>query len=1214
MSSNELKNHLKIAEGFQYSVNISFDLHNAGKIKDFIPTTASLEIIEDIMLSTFDNSTDRARVLIGAYGKGKSHIILVLLSMLFRKEITLFNRLLIQIKEYNPKFYNYAIEYIQGKNKLLPVIIQSNTISLTQAFLGAIQKALEDEGLEDLMPETHFQAAIDRIRDWHDKYKDTYEKFALMLNEPVPEFISKLSDFNVEAYDKFVELFPSLTSGSLFNPFLGFDVIELYSKVIEKLQSRGYHGVFVVYDEFSKFLEAGITKISSVDIKLLQDFAEKCNRSNDKQMHLLLISHKDISNYIDKLPKQKVDGWKGVSERFKHIAVRNNYSQIYEIIATIIDQDDNYFLGFFETYDDKFEDMKQSLTQTNLFSELSDEQIQMVVKDCYPLHPISTFILPRLSEKVAQNERTLFTFLSSRNKNTLSTFIEQANNSLPLLTPDYIYDYFEPLFKREVYTSEIHKFFILTTNILNKLQPDSLGCKIIKTLALIYITEQFDKLPPTPDIIIDTYRETVNHISEITETLRDLQDRQYVIYLKKSNNYLKLKNSIGIDVGAKIADIIEKNKAIYRVKDILNNASVENYLYPTSYNDDNEITRYFDFTFIDSDEFLSVENWDKKLENVSATGVVYGIIARDAEELKKVSDVLSSGQPIHERVVFVLPQNDYDIEKIAFEYQAVKSLTAQVDPQDEALIEEYNIYLEDLEEVIEQFVSAYIKPETRQSLYYYVGQKQTIFRKAQISQLLSRICAEIYTITPLINNEAINKDYLPSIAINSRAKVITGLLNTQLDPWLGLSGSGQEISILRSTLIMTGLLIDITTKPKLVISGNPNTNMQKVLDEITHFFNESSHNQPISFGVLYDRLIKPEYHIGLKKGVIPIYIAAVLHSFKQYVVITRGNRELEINAELLNSINENPSEYSLCLEDWNETKSQYIKGLEKLFAIHILEKEKEYNTFAYVVRAMQRWFISLPRYTKEIKRIYIGKSKFDAIDKNNLRFINSLKVPEINAREYLFIKILEIFNYNSIDVKIVMNIAEVKHFLDEAKNNLVEKLIVDIRTIFINKQSDMATLFSIIKDWYESLQESTRNHLYSAGEERVLEILKSMNNDEKFFVEKLAKGITGLRIEDWDDNTISSFLEGIKAFKQKIEEKDRNFVTNSHSNDSELYKIVFVDKDRNETVKTFNKTRYSSRAKLLYNDLAATVEEHGEAITENEKRQVLMDILDKLCR
>lgn len=73
------------------------------------------------------------------------------------------------------------------------------------------------------------------------------------------------------------------------------------------MQSKGYTGIYVVYDEFSKFLEANISEASVSDTKMLQDFAEKCNRSGEHQIHLMLISHKEIANYIDTLPKQKVD-------------------------------------------------------------------------------------------------------------------------------------------------------------------------------------------------------------------------------------------------------------------------------------------------------------------------------------------------------------------------------------------------------------------------------------------------------------------------------------------------------------------------------------------------------------------------------------------------------------------------------------------------------------------------------------------------------------------------------------------------------------------------------------------------------------------------------------------------------------------------------------------------------------------------------------------
>ena len=63
---------IKAAEGFQYSVNISYDLYNDSKLKNFIPTKMALDLIESVLQSTNPNATNRARILIGAYGKGKS--------------------------------------------------------------------------------------------------------------------------------------------------------------------------------------------------------------------------------------------------------------------------------------------------------------------------------------------------------------------------------------------------------------------------------------------------------------------------------------------------------------------------------------------------------------------------------------------------------------------------------------------------------------------------------------------------------------------------------------------------------------------------------------------------------------------------------------------------------------------------------------------------------------------------------------------------------------------------------------------------------------------------------------------------------------------------------------------------------------------------------------------------------------------------------------
>lgn len=76
---------ISVASGFQYSVNIGYDLNNDNKLKNFIPTKSALALLEEILMSTSDSSTERSRILIGAYGKGKSHIMLMILSVLLKK-------------------------------------------------------------------------------------------------------------------------------------------------------------------------------------------------------------------------------------------------------------------------------------------------------------------------------------------------------------------------------------------------------------------------------------------------------------------------------------------------------------------------------------------------------------------------------------------------------------------------------------------------------------------------------------------------------------------------------------------------------------------------------------------------------------------------------------------------------------------------------------------------------------------------------------------------------------------------------------------------------------------------------------------------------------------------------------------------------------------------------------------------------------------------
>ena len=1207
-----LKDNIQVAKGFQTSVNIAYDLHDDNKVQNFIPTMSSLDVIEDVLLSTAPNSTDRARILIGAYGRGKSHIILVLLSMLFKKDKALYGRLLEKMQMFNPDLYEYTKEYLESARKLLPIVVSGSSASLTQSFLFALQQALNNENLNDIMPDTHFKASLNAIESWKADYPETYKQFLAALGTPIDDYIISLKEYSVEAYETFIELYPKLTAGSTFNPFLGFDVVELYEKVVDKLSDKGYEGVYIIYDEFSKYLESSIGNATISDIKLLQDFAEKCARSGKKQMHLMLICHKDIANYIDnQLPKEKVDGWRGVSGRFKHTNLHNNFAQMYEIISAVIKKDPVFWDSFVAEHKGQFEELEKKYTTNGLIDQTSADGVRSAVYGCYPLHPVSTFILPRLSEKVAQNERTLFTFLSSEDKHTLSAFLNSAEGVFPMLTPDYLYDYFEPLFRKEPYTSDIHKTYRLTANVLQKVEPNSVHTRIIKTIALIYIVEQFEKLPPVYDVIVDAFRDVVGDTKVISEALADLVSKECIVYLKRSNNYLKLKESSGVDIPQEIAKKIESTRATLNVRDILNQSSFDSFMYPTRYNDEHEIVRYFDFVFIGSEEFWNVSDWNLKISETLADGVVYAIVPNNAADIERVRKALVEGTGKNDRIVFCLPKRFVDIEKIAFEYKAVLDLKALVD-DDDLLSDEYDIYIEDLEEVIGTFIHSYARPENGGSDYYHNGEKKAIYRKAQMSALLSDICETIYRYAPIINNESINKNILPTVAINSRSKLLTGLLATSLEANLGLVGTGQDVSIMRSTLLQTGVVENVASVPKLNLEPE-DENVRYMLRAIQEFFVSAGVSGEQNFSVLYEKLNSHKYGIGLKRGVIPIYIAAVLHLYRNNIVIKKGSNEQKLSADLLNMINESPERYSVVLENWSQEKADYMTQLEDIFQAHIHEQEKVYNNFSYIVSAMCRWYMSLPKYAKEMTKVYKGanaKDPFKAISRNRKRFVNSLKQLDINPREYLFQKIFEIYGYSEFNVDVIDNIVRTKREYDEAIDVLIEALVADVKWIFAPRGNN-GSLTSIIQDWYADLKETTIQHLFAHNENQILGLMQFVTNDEKAFVQRIAKAMTSLRIEDWNEGTVTAFVEELQKFKQTVEDYNNQEVQDVESADT--YKLITLTGDGREVVRSFSRSEYSDRAKLLYNDILNSIDEMGQAITDQEKRQILFEILDKLC-
>ena len=1201
---------ISVASGFQYSVNIGYDLNNDNKLKNFIPTKSALTLLEDILLSTNSSSTERARVLIGAYGKGKSHIVLTILAMLMKRDLGLFKKCMPKIME-NPRLYQCVQNYYDSANKLLPVIITGSNTSLSQAFLLALQRTLSVNDLMDVMPETNYKAAVQVITRWEKEFPETFSKLKNGIDMPIKNFVEALQDYNIEAYEQFEKIYPTLTAGSIFNPFLGFDVVDLYEEAVKGLRLKGYTGIYVIYDEFSKFLEANIKEASVSDTKMLQDFAEKCNRSGNFQMHLMLISHKEISNYIDKLPKQKVDGWRGVSERFKHIHLNNNFTQTYEIIASAIQKKGSMWKEFVSEYASSFAGIVQRYDKHNIFNDVETEQVEHTIYGCYPLHPVSTFILPRLSERVAQNERTLFTFLSAPGQSTLPTFLnEYQDDAFEVITPDLIYDYFEPLFKKEAYGGAIHENYVLTEVILDKLEEKSLESKIVKTLALMYILEQFEKLKPSKDEIASIYSISYGP-EEINQAIENLIEKEYVIYLKRSNNFLRLKQTSGVDIRQKIRDMVEVQSKRITIKETLNNSNFDNYIYPSRYNNERDMIRYFAFEFIDENEVTEDIDWNVKSQSLDADGVVYGIIPHSEESIKRIKNVLLKTSKECERFIFIVPRHFIEIEDIVKEFNAVSILRDNAN-DDKILFDEYEVVYEDLREVINSFMRGYTRPEEYKSRFIYAGEEVVIKRKASLTGLMSNICDQVYSKTPVINNEAMNKNEITTVAQNSRNKIVAALLRNELEPNLGFTGSGQEVSIMRSTLIRTGVWEENGGIPYLNLKTEKVAHMAEMLAVIENFIIETKQLGQQSFYELYKRLTAPEYRIGLRRGLIPIYLATVMHVYKKEIIISDFYGQVSISVDVLTQINAKPDSFRLAYLDWNPEREKYIQSLAILFQDYVVETEKGSNSYDYVLSAMKRWYMALPKYSKESKITPEGVQLPKAYQK-----VLRLLKQNASGNELLFERLPGVFETKESLDELVGKISLVKQFYDSFVDNTKIKLVDFIKTNFMSSvykdNIERMSLASIVSDWCEALDPTVFEQLFTDGTDKCLSLFKTITNDDDTTISKLARLATDLRIEDWDEKTRFKFEENVLRFKKTAESYRNTKVKEETVNVASVYQISFTDEVGTVVTKRFERTESTKRGKLLHNQVTAALDSMGRSITDQEKRQILMEILKNLC-
>ena len=212
--------------GFQTSVNLELDLNDKDKINGYIPTEQSVKSLGTFLRSFYyeKDTQNRASVLIGPYGRGKSHLLLVLTALTsmdvfgandysVAQEKKMQRELCQKISAVDYEVGELAKTIVESGIRTLPIIINSNTRDISQAFMVALNNSLMTAGLENLLPTTYFDSALDVIEKWENEIPDAFSKLTSELKsqkKTVEELKISLKRFDNEGYDLFCSVYPNV--------------------------------------------------------------------------------------------------------------------------------------------------------------------------------------------------------------------------------------------------------------------------------------------------------------------------------------------------------------------------------------------------------------------------------------------------------------------------------------------------------------------------------------------------------------------------------------------------------------------------------------------------------------------------------------------------------------------------------------------------------------------------------------------------------------------------------------------------------------------------------------------------------------------------------------------------------------------------------------------------------------------------------------------
>lgn len=1139
-------NYISVSDGIQRSINIGFDLYNQKQIDRYVPNSSTCEIFRYYLKTALGYENNYSTALIGPYGKGKSLLILMLADFLSGNPQLNFDIFLDRIKAIDPELFSLFIEYREKNIRLLPVIINNSSESFDQSLLLSLDNALTRDEIDASISNTEFSSCITILNSWETtEQRSRLEKCLSESNLDICRLKNLLLRYDPKGLELFKKIYSCLTFGLKFNPLLSTDTSSVYQNILLDLNQNGYTGLFVVFDEFSKALDNAGGMLNT-KLKQIQDFAELANRSSSNQMILFsLVTHKNLMLYSQGTSETTFANFQTVVGRFKEIYLTKSSLENYQMIAMSLVKSAGYESWLEE---ELFEGRKEIdlIKELNL---LSADQIDFLLNNAYPFNPLSIWSLSLISEKFAQNERTLFTALADTDSNSFSSFIN--NEESGLYNSDRLFDYFYDQLSEA--TGEEQKIWRRGLALIeNCISPEEQKLIKVMTLVKMISPNQNGKLSSK---LLSAFLDL--DLTTVSELLDDLVNRRLIKIDKYSQNFdfdyvssAEL-NLLVSQLKAESLNLVDYSTRLIKALD-------ERYFIARKYNLKYSMTRYFDSIAVFSDDIeLLSELIPYTLKN--ADGLVINVLgsAVDFSQLK----LENYQKPI---VVRDLPLDVKDLKEIMSSLQSVDKILNNSDLS-ELILSEAELLYQEIQRNLKQILQTSIK--NGKTLVLETGETYPNATVEQVEEIISELCYKNYPDTPVINNEMINKHILSAGYVKPVRRVIDSILERTDESFI----EEQRITSPEANTYFTFFNDDF----------NLHSDIRDLVEIIKDKLNQNmSNSDKCSMDIVLDLLTDKPYSI--RKGAIPILLAIAFRELEELPVVYFQNRQIETTSENILKMVETPKNYLYKIPKDSVRKNKFIDDV--LVDLNEASYKGSFNKKTErALKVLQKAYNRLPLIVKEssLRNNFLGLSD----DFFNLKKL--LNRTDINSYDLFFEEYLYLFDFDfdKLKISISKGLATDAYIINYKR--MITKSLIDILDGAPN-----SSLSGAYREWLNRNDIQVKSIILESRERQIANVLETSDFDDDEVVESLSSAITHYQIEDWTvDNAnlliteFSSYINGL------LERSTENPILSSQSES---------DNDLSDLDTPFGQ--------LLKNAIVSAIDEFGSSVSAREINKILCDI------